>query len=176
MWYLGLNFATVWRHLPHLPPRLVKNRLMFKRYRNNGFTLLEVILVVTVLAVLASAAIFGINAQDKLASAEILALKQILTVQLPKEVQRHYVVNDRAAWLQRLARIQVEMEHWPGINVAANKSATIYDHNGLLLQFETQHTHRINTQLRDALRRSVVVVSVNSDADNQRFKIYYKLN
>lgn len=149
---------------------------MFKLYRNNGFTLLEVILVVTVLAILASAAIFGINAQDKLASAEVLALKQILAVQLPKEVQRYYVMNNRAAWLQRLARIQAEMEHWPGINVAANKSATIYGNHGLLLQFETQHTRHINTQLRKLLRRSPLIVSVNRDADNRRFKIYYTLN
>lgn len=149
---------------------------MCKVYRNCGFTLIEVILVIAILAIITSATIFGINAKDKIATAEVLALQQILIVQIPKEIQKYYVRNNSSAWTQRLAEIQVEMEQWPGLDTTKRKRATVYDGNGLMLQFETQYGQSINAQLRATLKRSPMVVSINSASSNQLFKIRYRLN
>jgi len=144
---------------------------------NHGFTLIEVLVTVAVLAVLTSAALYSMSAGDKISDAEALVLQQALLGHVPEQMQRYYLRGDVAAWASRVAEIQSEMASWEHLQ-SAPRSAAVYRGDGITLRFQTSYNERQrNNQLRDLLRASPVVAEVTTSGQlGQLFTVKYKIN
>ena len=144
--------------------------------RSFGFTLIEILVAVTILAVLASAAIYSINSGDKISEAETVVLRQVLMNYIPEQLKVYYLRGDRTAWDDRVLQIQNEMADWP--HLQESHTATVYKNNGIELKFRTNYQDRQqNEQLHDILRKSPVVeVATIGGYRKQQFTVKYKLN
>jgi len=142
-----------------------------------GFTLIEVLVTVAVLAVLTSVALYSMSAGDKISEAEGLVLQQALLGYIPEQMQRYYVRGDAAAWTNRVAEIQSEMAGWEHLQ-SAPRSAAVYRRDGITLRFQTSYQDRQrNNRLRDVLRASPVVEEVTTSGQlGQLFTVKYKIN
>ena len=145
--------------------------------RNHGFTLLEILVAVAILAVLTSVTIYNFKSGDKISEAEAIALKQALMRDIPEQIKRYYLRGDRTAWSNSVARIQNKMANWPHLQ-SAPRTATVYKDNGIELKFRTHYTEqKRNEQLRDILRKSPMVESIAVGGyRKQQFTVRYKLN
>ena len=142
-----------------------------------GFTLIEILIAVTILAILASIAVYNINSGDKISEAETVVLKQALISYIPEQLKVYYLRGDRTAWMNRVTQIQNEMADWPHLQ-GSSRTAAIYKNDGLELKFRTSYQdQKQNEQLRNTLIKSPLVEAVAIGGyRKQQFTVKYKLN
>ncbi len=142
-----------------------------------GFTLIEILIAVTILAILASVAVYNINSGDKISEAETVVLKQALISYIPEQLKVYYLRGDRTAWRNRVTQIQNEMADWPHLQ-SSLRTATVYKNDGVELKFRTSYQdQKQNEQLRDTLIKSPLIEAVDIGGyRKQQFTVKYKLN
>ncbi len=142
-----------------------------------GFTLIEILVAVTILAVLASVAIYNINSGDKISEAETVVLKQALMNYIPEQLKVYYLRGDHTAWRNRVTRLQNEMADWPHLQ-GSLRTAAVYKNDGIELKFRTSYQdQKQNEQLRDILIKSPLIeAAVIEGYRKQQFTVKYKLN
>ncbi|MBC6413900.1 MAG: prepilin-type N-terminal cleavage/methylation domain-containing protein [Chromatiales bacterium] len=145
--------------------------------KNYGFTLIEILIAIAVIAVLSSVAIYNVNFTDKVSTADELLLKQVLTDYIPQQVMLYYLSTDSTAWADKVAQIQNEMASWQHIK-KTSAIARVYKGDGIELNFNTVYEEQErNKQLRDLLATLPMVESATAGGyHKQRFTIKYKLN
>ncbi len=145
--------------------------------KNYGFTLIEILVAVTILAVLASVAIYNIKSGDKISEAEAVVLRQALMNYIPEQLKIYYLRDDRTAWDNKVTQIQNEMADWPHLQGSLH-TATVYKNNGIKLKFKTNYQDRNqNEQLLDTLKKSPVIEEATIEGyRKQKFTVKYKLN
>ena len=145
--------------------------------QNQGFTLLEILVAVAILAVLASVAIYNFKGGDKISGAETVVLRQALMNYIPEQIKLYYLRADSTAWTNRVAHIQNEMANWPHLQ-SSPRTATVYKNDGITLKFRTSYQdQKNNEQLRDILIKSPIVeTAATSGPREQKFTVKYKLN
>ena len=151
---------------------------LFMNTKNDyGFTLIEILVAVTILAVLASVAIYNIESGDKISEAETVVLRQALMSYIPEQLKVYYLRGDRTAWDDRVMQIQNEMADWPHLQGSLH-TATVYKNNGIELKFRTNYQdYKQNEQLRDTLIKSPLIEAATIEGDRkQQFTVKYKLN
>ncbi len=104
--------------------------------KHSGFTLIEVIIVVAVLAALTASAIYALSPGDKISSAEEAGLKQILISRVPTELTQHRLKNGDVSGFKLSANSVVFMENWPGVK-KSNKLKFTPTAQKLTLEMET---------------------------------------
>ena len=142
-----------------------------------GFTLIEILVAVTILAILASIAVYNVNSGDKISEAETIVLKQALISYIPEQLKAHYLRGDRMVWKSRVSQIQNEMADWPHLQ-GSLRTATVYKNDGIELKFRTSYQDREqNEQLRSMLIKSPLIEAVAiAGYRKQQFTVKYKLN
>ena len=142
-----------------------------------GFTLIEILIAVTILAILASVAVYNINSGDKISEAETIVLKQALISYIPEQLKVYYLRGDSTAWRNRVTQIQNEMADWPRLQ-SSLRTATVYKNDGVELKFRTSYQdQKQNEQLRDTLIKSPLIEAVAIGGyRKQQFTVKYKLN
>ena len=145
--------------------------------KDYGFTLIEILVAVTILAILASVAVYNINSGDKISEAETVVLKQVLISYVPEQLKVYYLRGDRTAWRNRVTQIQNEMADWPRLQ-SSPRTATVYKNDGVELKFKTSYQdQKQNEQLRDTLIKSPLIEAVAIGGyRKQQFTVKYKLN
>ncbi len=145
--------------------------------KDYGFTLIEILIAVTILAILASVAVYNIDSGDKISEAETVVLKQVLISYVPEQLKVYYLRGDRTAWRNRVTQIQTEMADWPRLQ-SSPRTATVYKDDGVELKFKTSYQdQKQNEQLRDILIKSPLIEAVAiAGYRKQRFTVKYKLN
>ena len=145
--------------------------------KDYGFTLIEILVAVTILAILASVAVYNINSGDKISEAETVVLKQALISYIPEQLKVYYLRGDRTAWRNRVTQIQNEMADWPRLQ-SSPRTATVYKNDGVELKFKTSYQdQKQNEQLRDTLIKSPLIEAVAIGGyRKQQFTVKYKLN
>ena len=145
--------------------------------KDYGFTLIEILIAVTILAILASVAAYNISSGDKISEAETVVLRQALISYIPEQLKVYYLRGDRTAWMNRVTQIQSEMAEWPRLQ-SSPRTATIYKNDGIELKFRTSYQDREqNEQLRNTLIKSPLVEAVAiAGPRKQQFTVKYKLN
>ena len=145
--------------------------------KDYGFTLIEILVAVTILAILASVAVYSINSGDKISEAETVVLKQALMNYIPEQLKVYYLRGDHTAWRNRVTQIQNEMASWPHLQ-GASRTATVYQNNGVELRFRTNYQdQKQNEQLRDILIKSPMIETATIGGyRKQQFTVKYKLN
>ena len=145
--------------------------------RDYGFTLIEILVAVTILAILASVAVYSIKGGDKISEAETVVLKQALMNYIPEQLKVYYLRGDHTAWRNRVTRIQNEMASWPHLQ-GASRTATVYKNDGVELRFRTNYQdQKQNEQLRDILIKSPMIETATIGGyRKQQFTVKYKLN
>jgi len=87
-----------------------------RRYANpRGFTLIEVIIVVAILAALAASAIYALSPGDKISAAEETGLRQILVSRVPTELTQHRLKNSDISKFKFSSDNVAFMKNWPGV-------------------------------------------------------------
>ncbi len=104
--------------------------------KHGGFTLIEVIIVVAVLAALTASAIYALAPGDKISSAEEAGLKQILISRVPTELTQHRLKNGDVSGFKLSDNSVVFMENWPGVK-KSNKLKFTPTAQKLTLEMET---------------------------------------
>ena len=145
--------------------------------QNHGFTLIEILITVAILAILASITIYNMEGGDKISETETVVLRQALMHYIPEQIKHYYLRNERAAWAGRVTQIQNEMASWPHLQ-STPRTATVYKDNGIVLKFKTNYQEQSkNEQLRDILIKSPMIeVVTTAGYRKQRFTVKYKLN
>ena len=144
--------------------------------RVRGFTLIELMIVVAILVIIISAFYWMSSPQSKIKDTNFLALKQVLIVNIPQELNKYYLRSSTASWRTKVSEIEGEMEDWVGLE-EDSPSAKVYSTRGLKLSFTTNLDEDHNNELKDLLKKLPMVQSVEvSDTDNKKFVVKYKIN
>lgn len=145
-----------------------------KEYQTQGFTLIEIMVSLAILAIL-TATFYWISSPDqKIKNADFLVLKQILVVNIPGDLRKWYL-RSATDWRNQITKIDIEMEDWPSLT--GTRSANIYSVNGLELNFTTTFDKKKNNELKSLLEKLPSIKSITtSDTNNQKFVVKYKLN
>ena len=86
-----------------------------KLARQRGFTLIEVIIVVAILAALTASSIYALSPGDKILSAEETGLKQILISRVPTELTQYRMENGSLTNFKLSDDSVAFMKSWPGV-------------------------------------------------------------
>ena len=110
----------------------------FRKFgKQRGFTLIEVIIVVAILAALTASAIYSLSPGDKILSAEEAGLKQILISRVPTELVQYRLKNDDVSGFKLSDNSVAFMGAWPGIK-KTNKLKFTPAAQKLTLEMETK--------------------------------------
>ena len=134
--------------------------------RHGGFTLIEAIIVVAILAALTASAIYALAPGDKISSAEEAGLKQILISRVPTELTQHRLKSGDVSGFKLSDNSVVFMENWPGIK-KSNKLKFTPTAQKLTLEMETTFDA---TNLKDSL---VAMQNVTASITNKVLKVEY---
>ena len=107
-----------------------------KLSKSGGFTLIEAIIVVAVLAALTASAIYALSPGDKISSAEEAGLRQILVSRIPTELTQHRLKNDDLSGFKIADNSVAFMQNWPGVKTS-NKLKFTPTAPKLTLEMET---------------------------------------
>ena len=137
-----------------------------KLNKHNGFTLIEVIIVVAILSALTASAIYSLAPGDKITTAEEAGLKQILISRVPTELIQHRLKNGDVSAFKLASNSTAFMGAWPGVKTN-NKLKFTPAAKKLTLEMETTFDA---TSLESTLDTMPNVVA---DVSNNVLKVEY---
>ena len=139
-----------------------------KTSSQRGFTLIEVIVVVAILAALTASAIYALSPGDKISLAEETGLKQILISRVPTELTQHRLKNADISGFELSDDSEAFMAAWPGVK-KNNKLKFTAAAQKLTLEMETTFDA---SDLKDTL---TAMQNVTASIASKVLKIEYNI-
>lgn len=133
-----------------------------------GFTLIEVIIVVAILAALTASTIYALSPGDKISSAEEAGLKQILMSRVPTELTQHRLKNGDVSGFKLSDDNVAFISAWPGVKKTKSVKFTPAAQK-LVLEMETTFDA---SDLRSTL---AAMQNVTAAITNKVLKIEYTI-
>ena len=143
-----------------------------------GFTLVEILVTLTIISILLAAAVYVIPVKSTLTQADLIGLKQVLLINIPQRIQQGYAQNNRPRWQSSVTKIKGEIKNWPGISSTRPNDATESGVGSLELKLFLESSSGVQAaKLASELEKSTVIDSVTRTKarGKQRLVISYKL-
>ena len=132
-----------------------------KTIEQRGFTLVEVIIVVAILAALTAATLYALAPGDKISSAEEAGLTQILVSRIPAELVQYKLKNKSLTGFKFSDNNISFIQAWPGIKTGTKNKVTV---KATQLALEVQIS--FDTTKLVSLLQEMRHVTVSTKSDN----------
>ena len=144
-----------------------------KQQKSRGFTLVEILLVVTILAVITAGAIFYLSPTSNVDNANKVALEQILIGKIPTAILQYKLNNNNSLTGFKLhdggGSVDDYIDSWPGINKSKTQTLSVAADKVTIVLFPSDETAatgiaaKINSMLGitgtwDATAKSITIV------------------